>query len=238
MVFERTPGLSRHLLTTKRLSKDERPPPHGKPFGQVVQSSGWRVRSERVADQFPSNAAVHCLRPLESSRLGPTATRTVSIHRVPRPIGAVPARSGAGGRESHSRRRGRAAGRRPSSRGEFLEPGLGRFGDAGEDMQPVRRVFENKLSGCEAEMLLGTGYCVSIKDNEVIGSAMVRVQPFGEGYARAWLTNAPAAIDAAQLPDHERASFGWRAGHPLPGCDRGRHRSSSFELLRNNAQSP
>ena len=104
-------------------------------------------------------------------------------------------------------------------------------------MQPVRRAFEKKLSGCEAEMLLGAGYYVSIKNNEVIGSAMVRVQPFGEGYTRAWLTNAPAAINAAQLPDHERASFGSRAGHPLPGCDRARHRSSSCELLRKNAQS-
>ena len=36
--------------------------------------------------------------------------------------------------------------------GEFVEPGLGRFGDAGEDMQPVRRAFEKKLGGCEAEM--------------------------------------------------------------------------------------
>ena len=42
--------------------------------------------------------------------------------------------------------------------GEFVEPGLGRVGDAGEDMQLVRRAFEKKRGGCEAEMLLGAGY--------------------------------------------------------------------------------
>ena len=50
--------------------------------------------------------------------------------------------------------------------GEFVEPDLGRFGDAGEDMQLVRRVFEKKLRPasapavprCVAEMLLGAGY--------------------------------------------------------------------------------
>ena len=42
--------------------------------------------------------------------------------------------------------------------GEFVEPGLGRVGDAGEDMQPVRRAFEKKRGGCGAEMLLGAGY--------------------------------------------------------------------------------
>ena len=42
--------------------------------------------------------------------------------------------------------------------GEFVEPGLGRFGDAGEDMQLVRRAFEKKRGGYEAEMLLGAGY--------------------------------------------------------------------------------
>ena len=36
--------------------------------------------------------------------------------------------------------------------GEFVEPGLGRVGDAGEDMQLVRRAFEKKRGGCEAEM--------------------------------------------------------------------------------------
>ena len=42
--------------------------------------------------------------------------------------------------------------------GEFVEPGLGRFGDAGENMQLVRRAVERKLGGYEAEMLLGAGY--------------------------------------------------------------------------------
>ena len=42
--------------------------------------------------------------------------------------------------------------------GEFVEPGLGRVGDAGEDMQLVRRAFEKKRGGCGAEMLLGAGY--------------------------------------------------------------------------------
>ena len=42
--------------------------------------------------------------------------------------------------------------------GEFVEPGLGRVGDAGEDMQLVRRAVEKKRGGCEAEMLLGAGY--------------------------------------------------------------------------------
>ena len=39
-----------------------------------------------------------------------------------------------------------------------MEPGLGRVGDAGEDMQPVRRAVEKKRGGCEAEMLLGAEY--------------------------------------------------------------------------------
>ena len=42
--------------------------------------------------------------------------------------------------------------------GEFVEPGLGRVGDAGEDMQLVRRAFEKKRGGYGAEMLLGAGY--------------------------------------------------------------------------------
>ena len=42
--------------------------------------------------------------------------------------------------------------------GEFVEPGLGRFGDAGEDMQLVRRAVEKKRDGREAEMLLGAGF--------------------------------------------------------------------------------
>ena len=42
--------------------------------------------------------------------------------------------------------------------GEFVEPGLGRVGDAGEDMQPVRRAVEKKRGGYGAEMLLGAGY--------------------------------------------------------------------------------
>ena len=52
------------------------------PFGQSVESSGWRVRSERAADRFSTYAAVHRLSPSDSPPARPKSYAGTGLARI------------------------------------------------------------------------------------------------------------------------------------------------------------
>ena len=65
---------------------------HRYPFGQAVESSDRRVKSDCAAAPFAATAVVDCLRPCGPSRLGRTLTADVTVpsdHGIVRPTAST-----------------------------------------------------------------------------------------------------------------------------------------------------